>query len=160
MLGVYLSLGSNLGEPRKNLLSTLELLKEKITIQKKSALYETKPYGLLKQDNFLNAALKVTTDLPPQELLSFLKSTEQKLGRKKTKRWGPRLIDIDILLYANEKITENNLQIPHVELTRRAFVLVPLRDIYPSEKLFDKSFAKLIKDTHDEKKVWQIAEDW
>ena len=126
---VYLSLGSNIGNRKRNLEKALtELGKNNISGIKISSLYETEPVGP-KQRNFYNIAGKFKTNLAPQDLLKVLKQTEQKLGRTKTYRWGPRVIDIDILFYGKQTIKTKNLVIPHKEIANRAFVLVPMAEI-------------------------------
>ena len=128
---VYLSLGSNIGNRRKNLESAVkELDKTNVKLIKLSSLYETKPIGP-KQRNFYNVAGKFTTNFKSQELLKVIKNIEKNLGRKKTYHWGPRIIDIDILFYGTQIIKKENLIIPHKEIPNREFVLVPLKEISP-----------------------------
>ena len=129
MTTIYLSLGSNIGNRKKNLEKAVaELSSNNINKIKISSLYETEPVGP-KQRNFYNIAGKFKTNLNPQELLKVLKQTEQKLGRTKTYHWGPRVIDIDILFYGRQVIKSKNLIIPHKEIINRAFVLVPMKEI-------------------------------
>ena len=129
---IYLSLGSNIGNRKKNLEKAVaELNKNNIKEIKISSLYETEPVGP-KQRNFYNIAGKFETDLAPQDLLKVLKQTEQKLGRTKTYHWGPRVIDIDILFYGKQVIKSPKLTIPHKEIINRAFVLVPMKEIAPN----------------------------
>ena len=131
MTTIYLSLGSNIGDRRKNLEKALiELEKNNINIIKISSVYETEPVGP-KQRNFYNMAGKFSTNLLPDELLNQLKQIEKFLGRKKTFKWGPRLIDIDILFYGKQIIKTKNLIIPHKEIVNRAFVLIPMNEISP-----------------------------
>ena len=128
---IYLSLGSNIGNRRKNLeLAVKELENNNIKLIKLSSLYETKPVGP-KQRNFYNIAGNFITDFNPQDLLKVIKDIEKKLGRKKTYHWGPRIIDIDILFYGTQIIKSDNLIIPHKEIQNREFVLVPLKEISP-----------------------------
>lgn len=127
---VYLSLGSNLGSRLKNILAAAELLKKSnINIVKNSSIYETLPYGEKDQPNFLNVVFKCDTDLKPEPLLKKIKEIESALGRTETIRWGPRIIDIDILLYNNLIIRSRDLNIPHIELKKRDFFIVPLLEI-------------------------------
>ena len=126
-----LSLGSNLGERYNNLKRVLLELEKLGKIVNKSHTYETKPYGVFDQPNFLNMAVGIETELPPRKLLEKLKSIEKKLGRKETRRWGERIIDIDILFYDEIIVDEPGLKIPHPEIQYREFVLKPLREIYP-----------------------------
>ena len=128
---IYLSLGSNIGNRRKNLeLAVKELDKKNIKLIKLSSLYETEPIGP-KQRKFYNVAGKFTTNFKSQELLEVIKNIEKNLGRKKTYHWGPRIIDIDILFYGTQIIKKENLTIPHKEIQNREFVLVPLKEISP-----------------------------
>ena len=129
---IYLSLGSNIGNRKKNLEKAVtELGKNNIENIKISSLYETEPVGP-NQRNFYNIAGKFKTNLKPQDLLKIVKKIEEKLGRTKTYRWGPRIIDIDILFYGKKTIKSKNLVIPHKEIPNRAFVLVPMNEIAPS----------------------------
>ena len=128
---IYLSLGSNIGNRRKNLeLAVKELDKKNIKLIKLSSLYETEPIGP-KQRKFYNVAGKFTTNFKSQELLEVIKNIEKNLGRKKTYHWGPRIIDIDILFYGTQIIKKENLTIPHKEIQNREFVLIPLKEISP-----------------------------
>jgi 2-amino-4-hydroxy-6-hydroxymethyldihydropteridine diphosphokinase len=127
----YLSLGSNLGDRKYNLFKAIEKLSPLVNVVEESRVYETKPWGILEQPNFLNQVLKVNTSLAPLELLDYLKAIESDLGRKSAVRYGPREIDIDILLYDDWIIDKENLKIPHQRMIERAFVLVPLSEINP-----------------------------
>lgn len=132
MTTIYLSLGSNIGNRKKNLEKALtELDKSNIKEIKISSFYETEPVGP-KQRNFYNIAGKFKTNLKPQELLKTVKQIEEKLGRIKTYHWGPRLIDIDILFYGKQIVKTKNLIIPHKEIINRSFVLVPMNEIAPN----------------------------
>lgn len=128
---VYLGLGSNLGDRHQNLRRALRLLSEKMTIQMVSSIYETEPIGFSDQPVFLNAVCKATTSLSPEGLLLAAKEIEQEIGRTPTFQNGPRLIDIDILLYDNRIISTPDLEIPHPRMSERAFVLAPLAEIAP-----------------------------
>ncbi len=130
MTTVYLSLGSNIGNRSKNILTAIKLLKETgFDVTKTSSLYETSPWGKTKQPDFLNLVLKGKTKLSPEELLKEIKATEEAMGRETTERWGPRIIDIDILFYGEEVLNTPFLKIPHPQLHKRAFVLIPLKEI-------------------------------
>ncbi|HLN89939.1 MAG TPA: 2-amino-4-hydroxy-6-hydroxymethyldihydropteridine diphosphokinase, partial [Candidatus Binatia bacterium] len=109
-----------------------EILKRKIKISKTSSLYETKPMYMENQGWFLNGVAKVETKLKPKKLLEFLKSTEKKMGRKTTERNGPRIIDLDILFYGDQILSDDDLHVPHPKLHERAFVLVPLAEVEPT----------------------------
>jgi 2-amino-4-hydroxy-6-hydroxymethyldihydropteridine diphosphokinase len=132
MTTIYLSLGSNIGNRKRNLEKALtELEINKIKKIKISSFYETEPVGP-KQRNFYNIAGKFKTNLTPQNLLKTVKKIEEYLGRTETYRWGPRVIDIDILFYGKQIIKTKNLIIPHKEIINRAFVLVPMNEIAPN----------------------------
>lgn len=131
MQTIYLGLGTNLGDRTANLQAALDGLAEKLVITAVSPLYQTPPWGVTDQPDFLNLCLAAETDLPPTELLTFVKNLEVELGRQPAKRWGPRHIDIDILFYANQLVETENMTIPHPRLAERAFVLRPLADIAP-----------------------------
>ncbi|RWR04730.1 2-amino-4-hydroxy-6-hydroxymethyldihydropteridine diphosphokinase [Siminovitchia fortis] len=127
----FLSLGSNIGDREKWLKEAVRELDQTdgIKVEKVSSIYETDPVGYTDQDPFLNIAVKIKTSLSARELLTRCLYVEQRLGRVREFRWGPRKIDLDILLYNNENIRMEDLQIPHPRMTERAFVLVPLLEI-------------------------------
>jgi len=140
---VYLGLGSNLGNRKCNLEEAIRQISEFATINKISSIYETEPWGLKDQPKFLNLVIFVESTLGPNELLLHLKKIEQQMGRKKSVRFGPRLIDVDILFYDDYMMNTPELTIPHPHLTERAFVLVPLAEIAP--KLVHSQNHKTIK---------------
>jgi len=129
---VYLALGSNLGDRRGNLAAALQQLREVITIETVSSVYETEPIGYLEQPRFLNIACCGKTWLSAQELLHSTQAIEVAIGRQPTFRNGPRPIDIDILLYDDLHMQDNQLTIPHPRMAERAFVLAPLAEISPN----------------------------
>lgn len=130
MNNLYLAIGSNIGNRYANILNALVLLfDEGINIIKHSSVYETIPYGVITQPNFLNIVLKCSTKLEPKLILRKVKDIEQRMGRTYTIKWGPRIIDIDILLYNNLVLKTEELTIPHNELKKRDFFLVPLLEI-------------------------------
>jgi 2-amino-4-hydroxy-6-hydroxymethyldihydropteridine diphosphokinase len=131
MVICYLGVGSNLGNRRKNIQKTLEYLAKTkgIKIEKRSRIYETEPASGPPQGKFLNAAIKIKTSLSPASLLKTLKNIEKDLGRRKTLRFGPREIDLDILFYSDRVIKTKNLVVPHPRMFEREFVLKPLREI-------------------------------
>lgn len=128
---VYLGLGTNLGDRLENLNKAVAILSETLQIRRVSPVYETEPWGYIQQPAFLNIVLSAETGLEPRALLEFLKNLEEAIGREETFRWGPRLIDIDILFYDDLVLTEQELQIPHLRIAERAFVLIPLADLAP-----------------------------
>ena len=129
---VYLGLGSNLGDREKNIQNAIRLLnKNHFVVEKLSTIIETDPVGFLEQEKFLNAVLKGHTELSPTDLLSLTQSIEKEIGRQKTFLNGPRVIDIDILLYDEQKIRTPQLTIPHPRMGQRDFVMRPLKEIEP-----------------------------
>ncbi|AOH52828.1 2-amino-4-hydroxy-6-hydroxymethyldihydropteridine diphosphokinase [Peribacillus muralis] len=133
----YLSIGSNLGNRLDTFERAFQLFTENphIRLTGCSSFYETDPIGYADQDCFLNAVLKVETDLQPEELLRVCMQIEQKLGRKRELRWGPRTLDLDILLYNHETIETEILSVPHPRMHERAFVIVPLMEVDPSIRI-------------------------
>lgn len=127
----YLSLGSNIGNRLEHLVQAVRLLYDhpSISVKKVSSVYETEPIGLTEQAKFLNIAVELETTLTATELLSACQFIENKLGRMRKIRWGPRTVDLDILLYNQETIQLENLIIPHLRMQERAFVLIPLIEI-------------------------------
>ena len=128
---VYLGLGSNLGERRANIQNAIVALKNYIQIDQISTIIETDPVGGPPQGKFLNAVLKGQTNLSAEELLDTVKAIETNLGRTATVKDGPRVIDIDILLYDQFKIETPKLTIPHPRMLERDFVMTPLKEIAP-----------------------------
>ena len=126
---VYLGLGSNLGDRERNLSAALRRLEPLVRVEAVSSLYETDPVGPQDQPAYLNAACRAVTGLQPRAVLRHLKQVEYELGRRDRTRWGPRPIDIDLLLYGDAVIEEDDLRVPHPELPNRAFVLVPLAEV-------------------------------
>ena len=129
----YLSIGSNLGEKKDNLLQAIRLLNEDplTKVTKQSSFIETEPVGYTEQDDFLNAALEIKTLRTPEELLELIHTIEQELKRVRKIHWGPRTIDLDIILFNDQIIQKDDLIIPHIEMTNRLFVLEPLCEIAP-----------------------------
>jgi 2-amino-4-hydroxy-6-hydroxymethyldihydropteridine diphosphokinase len=134
MAEVYLSLGTNLGSRLENLESAVQALAPEVRVLKLSPVYLTAPWGYTDQPDFLNQVVKGETGLAPEELLAFLKSLEAALGREPTFRYGPRLIDVDLLFYDDLILETTGLVIPHPRLHERPFVLVPLADLAPDLK--------------------------
>ena len=156
MIEVYIGIGSNVGDRENNIFLSLEMMKKsgKIHIISLSSLYETEPEGYENQNWFLNCAAGLKTALKPYELLDFLKSIEQAIGRKKSVRWGPREIDLDLLLYDDLYLKSDNLIIPHPRMHERKFVLVPLAEIAADviHPILNKSI-KVLLDELDTQKI-------
>ncbi len=130
----YLGLGTNLGDRQENLAQAVKALDAgpDLTVLRTSGIYETAPWGLTGQPDFLNLVAEVSTTLSPHQLLDYVKELEKELGRERSPRFGPRLIDVDILLYGDRVIEEPDLHIPHASLHLRAFALVPLAELAPN----------------------------
>ena len=133
----YLSLGSNLDDRLSYLKGAIEELHkdERISIKNVSSIYETEPVGYTNQGNFLNIVVKLETDYEAEQLLRKCLQIELELGRERKIRWGPRTIDLDILLYNQDNIETDNLSVPHPRMHERAFVIIPLLEIEPNIEL-------------------------
>lgn len=139
--GVFIGLGSNLDDPAQQVKRAMVALDSEpgITVLKSSSLYQTEPVGLAGQPDYINAAVEIKTTFSPFELLSTLKRIETACGRVNNGVfWGPRLIDLDLLLYGMDKIEDRRLRIPHPEIDSRLFVLLPLLEIAPELEIPDK----------------------
>ncbi len=128
----YIGIGSNLGDREKYIENAIEKLKniEGVEVKRVSNIHETEPVGGPRQGKYLNAAIEIETGLKPRELLVKLQDIEKQLGRKRTVKDAPRTIDLDILLYGDNKIDEPDLKIPHPGMREREFVMKPLKEIY------------------------------
>jgi 2-amino-4-hydroxy-6-hydroxymethyldihydropteridine diphosphokinase len=141
----YLCLGSNIGDRIANLRKAVTLLDPKVHVKAQSSIYQTEPWGYSDQPTFLNQVIKIDTDLEPFELLEFVKEIEFSIGRQETFRYGPRLIDLDILFYDDLILDTPKLTIPHPRIIERAFVLIPLAEIAPDllHPVFKKTALEL-----------------
>lgn len=147
MISVYLSLGSNIGDKKAYLEAALERLNQlpQTSLAAVSSFYETAAWGKTDQDNFLNICCQLKTELAAQQLLIECQQIEKNLNRVRYEHWGPRTIDIDILLYGSEHIATESLKVPHPYMTERAFVLVPLSEIAPSLEICGHSITSYLK---------------
>jgi 2-amino-4-hydroxy-6-hydroxymethyldihydropteridine diphosphokinase len=158
---IYLSLGSNVGAPEANLNAAIEALPGVgVEVRRVSSFYETEPVDYLEQAWFLNGVVKGDTELPALALLRALRGIESKMGSTKSIAKGPRLIDIDILLYGQQKIDTPDLQVPHPRMTLRKFVLVPLAEIAPGLRhpAWRGTVEQLLAETPDKSKVQRFAD--
>jgi 2-amino-4-hydroxy-6-hydroxymethyldihydropteridine diphosphokinase len=162
LVEVFLGLGTNLSDREANLARAQQELQSHVTIIQASSIYETPPWGGVEQPAFLNQVVKATTDLTPLELLKALKHIEETMGRVPSVRFGPRLIDIDILLFDDVILDTPELTIPHPRMLERAFVLVPLNEIAPdlTVPLTNVPFAGFLKGLDcSQIKKWKESND-
>ena len=145
---IYLSLGSNIGNRENNLKLALKELSEILRIKKISSIYETEPLLYQKQDNFFNIVIEVSYFDEAESLLKNIKAIEKKMGREPTLRFGPRIIDIDIIFFNGQEINDESLTIPHKEWKNRLFVIAPLYEVLDrkiEESKFNISNQKVIR---------------
>ena len=143
-----IGIGSNIGLAAENCEKAIALIKKSISVTAQSSLYESEPVGKADQDWFVNAAIEVQTNLTPEELLQLLLDIEQQLGRTRKEKWGPRIIDLDILDYEGLIMDSKVLILPHPEMTQRRFVLEPLSQIAGEtvHPLKQKTILELLKE--------------
>lgn len=161
MQAVYLLIGGNLGNRVQSLAKARQRIGDYIgCIQQQSNIYETQAWGVRQQPNFLNQVLVIQTELLPYVILQIIQEIEQEIGRKRLRKWGERLIDIDILFYENSIIESERLTIPHPHLHQRRFTLVPLVELQPNlvHPLLKKNMTELLQECSDELAVWQYQE--
>lgn len=152
MNNVYLLTGGNLGDRKSNLLQASNFIEQSAgSLVARSGIYETAAWGITEQDAFLNQVLLIHTQLESHKLLQTLLSIEERLGRKRAAKYGPRIIDIDILFYNNEIIKSPDLTVPHPEIQNRRFVLEPLYEIAPGyvHPVFNKTVQQLLEECND-----------
>lgn len=158
-----LGIGGNLGDTQQNLINVISNLAHQLDVEvlSVSKLYKTPPWGKTDQPAFLNACIMVETSLTARQLLDKCLDIEQKLGRVRAERWGPRQVDIDILYFGDEVITEEGLEVPHPRMTDRAFVMQPLSDIAPDKLISGKLVSQWAQELHDEAiEVVLENDDW
>lgn len=141
-----LALGTNIGDRARNIEEALRRLAADgaIRIVSRSRLYRTAPWGVTDQDWFINACVGIATELAPDKLLERCQSVENDMGRVRTRHWGPRIIDVDILAVRDRQICEPDLKVPHPLIAERAFVLVPLKDIAPELTIGGKTLDDML----------------
>jgi 2-amino-4-hydroxy-6-hydroxymethyldihydropteridine diphosphokinase len=152
---VFLGMGSNLGERRENLLAALRMLDamEDIRVLEVSSVYETEPWGVLEQPDFLNLVALVSTSRDPRGMLAACRDVEDELGRVRGERWGPRIIDVDILLFDDLQLEEKDLIIPHPRMLEREFVMVPLLELQPDVSLSGMGYTPRLDGTGGRERV-------
>jgi 2-amino-4-hydroxy-6-hydroxymethyldihydropteridine diphosphokinase len=152
---VYLLIGGNMGDRLQNLRQSIERLSACGTVIQQSAVYETEAWGKTEQEPFLNQALLLQTNLRAQNLITAILSIEEDMGRSRSEKYGPRIIDIDILFYNSDVIQEPHLRIPHPEVQNRRFALVPLHEIAPGliHPVLHKSIQQLLDECPDKLEV-------
>jgi 2-amino-4-hydroxy-6-hydroxymethyldihydropteridine diphosphokinase len=157
-LGVFIGLGSNLGDRRANVADALDRIRKLpgTRIVKESSLYESEPHGDAKTW-FVNGVIEIETEFSPENLLKKLKGVESAMGRKrvKGKRWGSRIIDLDILFYGGLVVRKRSLKIPHAEIANRRFVLLPLSELAPQliHPVLQATISELLSGVSDKKKI-------
>jgi len=160
---VYIALGTNLEPRAAHLEKALELFRSlpDLEVKRVSSIYESKPVGYLDQPDFLNLVFEAETDLLPLELLDSCQSIEQELGRVRTIRFGPRTLDVDIVLYGAERIEEDRLTVPHPRMQERSFVLLPLQELNPEFVVpeWNKTINALVTELppKDLEEIWKYA---
>ena len=153
---IYIQLGTNLGEREHHLAEAKKRMNDQLgTILKSSSIYETAAWGMEDQPAFLNQVVELESNMNPWEMMTTMLKIEEAMGRKREEKWGPRLIDLDLLAYGDNRITTGLLKLPHPELKNRKFVLVPFREIAPRwvHPVSGKSINELLENTPDQLEV-------
>lgn len=149
---VYISLGSNMGDKQSHINQAVSLLDAHVSVSqvRLSSLYASAPIGYLEQDDFINAVVEIKTTLRSKDVLLLCQSIEQQLYRKRIKRWGPRTIDLDILLYDDQRVSKPELEVPHPRMHERAFALLPLLELAPDVRLNGVAASKFLENVQDQ----------
>lgn len=162
---ILIGLGSNIGERDQNLRHALGMLEadSSIRIEKVSSIYETAPFGVMDQDDFLNMVVAVKTKLSPEKLLQKCLAVESAMGRVRSRHWGPRIIDLDLLIYDALQMQTDHLTLPHPGIGKRAFVMIPMRDVavdvlLPGGLTIDSLLAGLTESGRQEVRLWKKVE--
>jgi 2-amino-4-hydroxy-6-hydroxymethyldihydropteridine diphosphokinase len=159
----YIGIGSNLESPAENCLKAVEHLNahSDLTLVERSSLYQSEPFGLADQDWFVNSVIQLTTLLSPEELLQTCLSIEQVMGRTRAEKWGPRIIDLDILFYDDLILKQEGLEIPHPGIPERSFVLAPMNEIAPEfiHPALKKSMRILLAEIPNPQPVNRLSSD-
>ena len=151
MATIHIGIGSNLGNREENCVKATRFLLDKgIIVTSMSSMIETEPWGVTDQQKFINTAIEAQTDLGPRELLDILKKIESDMDRQPSVKWGPRIIDLDILFYDDLVMKTDGLEIPHPYMNKRDFVLIPLAEIAPDKihPVLKKSVKELLEVLH------------
>ncbi len=150
MSKVILSLGSNMGNKAELLNSAINLLSNECMILRLSPIFSTSPWGNVQQDDFYNMCAEIDFQGSPQELLKLVNNIEAQLGRTREIHWGPRTVDIDIILWEDTQVNDSNLRIPHKYWLQRAFVIAPMMTLFPSLKAYGHDFTSAVYVLKDE----------
>ena len=157
---VFLQLGSNMDNRNAYLKNANKLIAEEIgAIQKKSKIYESVPWGVENQNNYLNQVLEIKSEFSAEEVLGKVLQIEDKIGRIRDEKWGERIIDIDILLFNDSIVEKDGICIPHIHLHNRRFVLIPLNEVAPSfiHPKYNKTIEELLSECKDIESVEEYA---
>lgn len=158
----YIGIGSNLGSPVENCRNSITALRDypRISLTARSPFYKTEPEGIAEQNWFINAVVKISTELEPEELLDSLLQIETAMGRVRKEKWGPRIIDLDILLYEDRIIKMEKLKIPHPEMAKRRFVLQPLSELAPDlvHPELGKTIEELLRELAEDRQVHRVSD--
>ena len=157
----YISIGSNLGDSYKICIKAIERISKNdhIKIISESSFYQTSPIGYIKQEWFINSTIKINTSLAPENLLSELLNIESEMGRIRKEKWGPRLIDLDLLFYDKLILNRKSIILPHPEIQKRKFVLIPMSEIGGtySHPILKKTIKTLLLESPDDSKVQKLT---